>query len=93
MPLPPEHILLVTYADDSNILSSGPLIEPIVKDINVYLSILNNWFKSRNLFISPPKSSATLFSTWSHDCSKILNIEIEGQIVPTVKKPKFLGIT
>ena len=93
MPLPPEHILLVTYADDSNILSSGPIIEPVVKDINVYLSILNNWFKSRNLFISPSKSSATLFSTWSHDCSKVLNIEIEGQTVPTVKKPKFLGIT
>ena len=93
IPLPPEHILLVTYADDSNILSSGPLIEPIVKDINVYLSVLNNWFKSRNLFISPSKSSATLFSTWSHDCSKVLNIEIEGQTVPTVKKPKFLGIT
>ena len=34
MPQPPGNIKLVTYADDSNILNSGPVVEPIVKDLN-----------------------------------------------------------
>jgi hypothetical protein len=93
MPLPPGSIKLVSYADDSNILNSGPLVEPVVKEINIYLAVLNDWFKGRNLFISPTKSSATLFSTFSGDCGKVLAVEIDEEIVPTVKKPKFLGIT
>ena len=48
----------ITYADNGNILNSGPVIEPIVKEINFYLSVLDTWFISRNLFISPSKSSA-----------------------------------
>ena len=93
MPLPPGNILLVSYADESNVLNSGPKIEPIVKELNVYLATLDNWFKSRNLFISPAKSSATLFTTFSNEVSCVLDIEIDGEKVPTVSKPKFLGIT
>ena len=53
MPSPPGSIKLVSYADDGNLLNSGPKIEPLVEELNSYLSILNTWFKSRNLFISP----------------------------------------
>ena len=93
MPAPPGNIVLVTYADDSNILNSGPKIKPIVSDINSYLNTLDGWFKSRNLFISPSKSSATLFTTDSKEVSVELGVEISGEKVPTVKKPKILGIT
>ena len=37
MPSPPGNILVITYADDSNILNSGSIIEPVVKDFNKYL--------------------------------------------------------
>ena len=93
MPAPPGNIEIVSYADDGNVLNSGPQIEPLVTELNSYLSILNNWFKSRNLFISPSKSSATLFTTSSNEVSTTLEIRIDGQEVPTVKKPKILGIT
>jgi hypothetical protein len=92
MPAPPGKIKLVTYADDSNVLNSGPKFDPIVKELNSYLATLNDWFKGRNLFISPSKSSATVFSTFSNDCGIVLQIEVDGQIVPTVKKPTFLGV-
>ena len=52
-------------------------IEPIVK----YLATLNAWFKSRNLAISPPKTTVTLFTTGSNDCSTVLNVEIDGEKV------------
>ena len=93
MPQPPGNIQVETYADDSNILNSGPIIEPVVEEINLYLATLNTWFKSRNLAISPPKSTATLFTTAPTECSRELAVEIDGQQVPTVKKPKILGIT
>ncbi|MCP3664957.1 MAG: hypothetical protein GY696_21080, partial [Gammaproteobacteria bacterium] len=65
MPAPPGNIKLVTYADDSNVLNSGQFFDPVVKQLNSYLATVNDWFKSRNLFISPSKSSATVFSTFS----------------------------
>ena len=92
MPKPPGKILLVSYADDSNVLNSGPNIMPLCEELNPYLNTLNNWFISRNLFISPAKSTATLFTTSPNEVSTELNIKIQDQIVPTVKKPKFLGI-
>ena len=95
MPNPPSstNIKLVSYADDSNVLNSGPKINPICLELNAYLDTLDNWFKSRNLFISPAKSSATLFTTYTNEMSVDLPIDIGGERVPTVTKPKFLGIT
>ena len=93
MPSPPGSVKLVTYADDSNILNSGPIIDKAVQEINIYLSTLDEWFKGRNLFISPSKSSATLFTTASAEVNETLDIKINGETVPTVKKPKFLGVT
>ena len=93
MPLPPGNIRLVSYADDSNVLNSGTDIPAVCLEINAYLNTLDTWFKSRNLFISPSKSSATLFTTASNECNTELPIEINGEQVPTVKKPKFLGVT
>ena len=93
MPAPPGNIRVETYADDSNILNSGVHVKPIVEEINSYLSTLKLWFNSRNLAISPPKSTATLFTTDSKECSLELDVKIDGELVPTVKKPKILGIT
>ncbi len=79
MPAPPGNILWKKYADDSNILKSGPLLKPIVQEINTYLVTLSTWFKGRNLEISPSKSSATLFITASNAYSTVLAVEIDGK--------------
>ena len=50
MPSPPSDTQLETYADDTTVQKSGPKHEPICQDINLYLDILDNWFKERNLF-------------------------------------------
>ena len=93
MPDPPGDIKLVTYADDSSVLLSGPKIDPICLKLNNYLSTLKNWFLERNLQISAPKSSATIFTTFSNEMSLELPIQIDNDKVPTVKNPKILGIT
>ena len=93
MPPPPNNIRLVTYADDSNVLNSGTIVEDIYPDLNAYLDVLDKWFKSRNLFISPSKSSATIFTTDTKELTIDLPITISGEQVPTVNRPKFLGVT
>ena len=93
MPPPPTGISLVTYADDSNVLTSGTNIKQMCNNLNQYLQTLDTWFKDRNLFISPAKSSATLFSTAPNEMNLKLPIKINNEEVPTVKHPKFLGVT
>ena len=90
---PPTGTRLVTYADDSTALRSGPSTDPICLEINNYLYTLNDWFASRNLLISAPKSSATLFTTWGNEKSKILPIKIKGFPVPIVENPTILGVS
>ena len=93
LPSPPGSIRIVTYADDSSVLNSGKHIDPICTQLNGYLDTLNNWFKERNLLISAPKSSATLFTTFSNEMSKELPIMVDNTTVPTVKNPTILGVT
>ena len=92
MPTPPGKIKLRTYADKSTALNSGLHIKPLCDELNKYLETLNIWFKSRNLFISAPKSSATLITTFSNELAIDLPIYIDGIKVPTKKDPKILGV-
>ena len=59
--------------------------------MNEYLEVLNQFFLDRNLFISPAKSTATMFTTCTQDMSVELPIKINNTDVPTVRNPKILG--
>ena len=93
LPTPPGNIKLISYADDCQVLNSGPLIDPTCHEINPYLDQLATWFKGRSLEISPEKSTATVFTTFSNEMSVTLPITIQGKDVPTVKHPTILGVT
>lgn len=93
IPSPPGNIVLVTYADDGQVMNSGPKYEPVCHEINSYLDVLHDWFESRNLQLSPGKSSATLFTTWPNEKKEVLPIKIKGNTIPTTTTPTFLGVT
>ena len=93
MPDPPGNIVIVSYADDCQVMSFGPKFQNICEEINPYLDQLTKWFKERHLEISPEKSTATLFTTYNGEVNEELPIFIEGKQVPTVKNPKILGVT
>ena len=63
LPSPPPSVSLVSYADDITIMSSA--VEPgtACNNINQYQTELHAWLEERNLRLSEPKSSATLFTT------------------------------
>lgn len=86
-------IIIKTYAEDATVYSSGPKVEPICKELNSYLSTLDDWFKGRNLFLSSSKYSASIFSTFNHEMNTELPIFIKEEAVLTDKNPKILGLT
>ena len=93
LPLPPagSKIKIFSYADDCSILNRNANIEKACEEMNPYLDKVANWFTERCLQISAPKSSATIFTTFSNECSTSLPVSILGKPVPTVKHPKVLG--
>ena len=42
--------------------------------------------------ISAPKSTVTLFTPWTKQVNKQLDVKIDGVAVPTVKSPRLLGV-
>lgn len=93
MPTPPKCITLVSYADDCSILATGPELNTLTHNINLYLSTLYSWFESKKLKLSTENSSASLFATWTKEVRLQLNISINGSQLPTVCNPKILGLT
>ena len=56
--------------------------------MNNFLSVVDNWFVSNQLKISPKKSAVTLFTTWTKEVKTHLD-----QHIQTVTRPKILGVT
>ena len=60
--------------------------------LNSYLPELKNFLVDGNLTLSAPKSTATIFTTWTREVRKVLDIKIEEQVIPTIQYPKILGV-
>ena len=101
LPTPPANIEVVTYADDITITSSG---EPgaACSIINNYLDELAHWLQERSLRLSPHKSMACLFTTYSKEVGLLktspeaedpLPLTVAGSPIPKSRSPKILGVT
>ncbi|WP_333764851.1 reverse transcriptase domain-containing protein [Streptomyces sp. IBSBF 2390] len=91
-PTPPQDVTIVTYADDCTLLSSHKDPSVASDRLNNYLPSLHSWLQSRNLVLSPEKSTATLFTTWTKEVHDTLDISVNGSAIPTVQHPKILGV-
>ena len=80
------------FADDFHAAACSPDIAIIESDLNETSSSLVTWTDANNMFVSAPKSTATLFTPWTKQVDQQLNISIKGVQVPTVKNPKLLGV-
>ncbi|XP_046803859.1 uncharacterized protein LOC124419270 [Lucilia cuprina] len=88
-----DGVQIISYADDCSILATGNSIDDLCGLINSYLCDLSSFFHLRNLKISPTKSSATLFTTWTKEVGLELDVTVDGEKIPTVNHPKILGVT
>ncbi|XP_036332737.1 uncharacterized protein LOC118744114, partial [Rhagoletis pomonella] len=67
--------------------------DDLCSKVNGYLSSLSRFFTARSLTLSPTKSTATLFTTWTKEVRLELGIHVDGTPIPTVDNPKILGVT
>ena len=90
-PVTPPELKLISYADDCTVLTSGRDPEVLERRLNDYLPVLRTFLTDRNLQLSAPKSTATIFTTWTKEVRKDLNISIDGMPIPSVQNPRSLG--
>ena len=93
LPIPPVDIKLFSYADDvTALVTAKPPLKPVYDRMSEYLTILSNWLKCRHMGLSVEKSSTTLFMTNTKELNELIQIFIDSNIIPTVKRPKILGV-
>lgn len=93
LPLPPDGITIIQYADDISIYTSGTNIELMTNRLNTYLNTLSDFLEERELKVSPEKSTVTLFSPDTKDYKIHPKIYIRNQLVTLENTPKLLGVT
>ena len=54
--------------------------------------IERNCLADRKLKLSAPKSTATIFTTWTREVRTVLDVEIDDYVIPTSQIPKILGV-
>ena len=77
IPTPPPALKLISYADGCTALTSGRYIEVLEARLNGYLPVL------RNHKLSAPKSIAMVFTTWTSEVRKVIDVKIEELVIPT----------
>ena len=89
LPHPPTGASLTTYADDMTPAASHPNYHIAEQILQPYLQEIFNWTKSNGLILNPDKSTATLFTSDTHEHDVTLNLTINNVTIPTVKTLKY----
>jgi len=80
------------YADDLFAYATGVDVQILCDRLNTYVPILLQFFKERDLIVSPEKSTVTLFSPQPNQAHEHPPVTINGTIVPLEKQPRILGV-
>ena len=93
LPAPPPRVQTVTYADDITVLSTHT--NPTIAQFQVqqYLEDIYAWTKQNQLSLNASKTTTTLFTPDPAQYSMTLSLQINNEILPTIKNPKILGLT
>jgi len=94
LPQPPVGAkVVVLYVDDLSVYDMGPDIQILGDEVNSYVPTLLQFFKERDLIVSPEKSTVTLFTPQPNQSREHPQILINGTFVPLEKQPRILGVT
>ena len=82
-----------SYADDyhSGVQNSKP--QPIAEGLSVAAKELKDQAANHGLELSAPKSTVTLFSSWTKEFGRLPPVSVDGEPIPQVNNPKLLGVT
>ena len=92
IPLPPQHIEYIAYADDITITSTHTNHHTAQQQLQPYLNTIYNWTTQNSLKINETKTTTTLFTPDPAEYNTLLNLKINNITLPTEKHPKILGL-
>jgi len=81
------------YANDLSVYAMSPDIQILGDRVNLYVPTLLQFFKERDLIVSPEESTVTLFTPQPNQSREHPQILISGTVVPLEKQPRILGVT
>lgn len=83
---------LTEYADDTNLLVTGPNLCKLVEKTSDLFPETENWFKKNKLCLNAAKTGAILFRTKLNRTEKPDYISINGNQLTLKNNTKFLGV-
>ena len=81
-----------SFADDFYGASSSSDIDAITVNLNKAADEMAEWADKNAMSLSAPKSSVTLFTSWTKQVNVTLDVKLRGEEIPTEKFPKILGV-
>jgi len=93
LPQPSAKVKVVMYADDLSVYAMGPNIQILGDRVNSYVPTLLQFFKERDLIVSPVKSTVIVFTPQPNQSREHLQILMNGTTVFLKKQPRILGVT
>ena len=92
LPLPPDNVKIIQYADDISVYTSGRDMDTMCNAINIYIDRLVDYLGDRDLIVSPEKSTVTWFTPDTKEAKLTPNVSIKAKQVVLDKAPKLLGV-
>lgn len=83
---------VTNYADDSNLLITGPTYQEISRHTRSLLSSANEWFARNRLILNENKTSVVLFKTRQTRFEAPVNLAVNNTVLKIGASTKFLGI-
>lgn len=81
---------VVSYADDTAVMSTGKTRDDAIKQINKYLKITADWLDLNKLFLNIDKTVLITFGSYSDSVSKIVEIKIKDKFLNRLESYKSL---
>ena len=91
-PKPPPNIMLIIYADDIIICTSGPVVADLINGLKFYLSQVLNYINNKRLTVSTATSTGTLYTPVVHEYYLHSQVKLADQVLPLENKPNVLGV-
>ena len=82
-----------SFADDFHGAVSHVSPPAIATDLEVAAKELSDQALDHGLSLLVPKSTVTLFTSWTKEFSRLPPVSLEGVVIPQDNNPKLLGIT
>ena len=88
-----ETLFFILFADDSNLLLSGPNVNDLCNQMNIELNKVVEWFKINKLCLNVKKTNFMIFNAKNKPSPQSdLTLKVDEAIVDQVYHTKFLGV-